>query len=257
MSSRRPKDGPRGLFVTGTDTGVGKTVVSAGIVAAMRRQGIDAVPMKAVQTGCRAGSRGLEAPDLRLSLRMSGLAPEPGELARMCPLRFRTACSPHLAARLEGGRISVPAIRRSFDWLAERHDMVVVEGAGGVLVPLGPAGSMLTLMHALALPVVVVARPGLGTLNHTLLTLNEIRRAGLRVAGIVVNQSKPGSWGGVEADNVRTLERLGRVRVIAVIRHRRALSASVSAFNARVSRRLAAVSWARLVKGPARGRADG
>lgn len=247
MRARRGKIGPGGVFVTGTDTGVGKTLVTAGILTAMRRQGLDAVPMKPVQTGCRAGRRGLQPPDLLVALKINALCPEADELERMCPCRFRTPCSPHLAARLEGGRVSIAAIRRAFEWLRARHEAVVVEGAGGVLVPLGPAGSTLRLMRRLDLPVVVVARAGLGTLNHTLLTLNEIRRAGLRIVGVVVNQPASHLWGRIEEDNVRSIRRLGRVRILAVIRHRRGVLVNSRAFQSRVVRVLAEIPWRGLI----------
>ena len=227
----------RGVFVAGTDTGVGKTLITAGLVVALREMGVDAVPMKPIQTGCVAQRRRLAAPDLDFSLRVGGLAASPEELRWMCPYRFQMACSPHLAAARAGVRIGIAMIRRAFDRLAERHEVVVVEGAGGVLVPLGPAGSMLTLMTSLDLPVVLVARAGLGTLNHTLLTLNEIRRAGLRVAGLIVNQGEGRGWGTVERDNCGTLARLGKVPVLATIRNDRAIADVTPAAFARFARK--------------------
>lgn len=231
------KASKRGVFVAGTDTGIGKTLVAAGLIAALRANRIDAVPMKPVQTGCAI--RGLEgqAPDLVVCLKAGRLDVSPGELRRMCPYRFRAACSPHLAAAQAGARIRLSVIRRAFEFLLRRHEFVVVEGAGGVLVPLGPAGTMLTLMKGLDLPVVLVARSGLGTLNHTLLSLRELRRAGLHVAGLVVNQTEKGPWGLIEQDNCRTLTRLGKVPVLACIRYNRTVAAAMPETFARFARR--------------------
>ncbi len=103
MKAQHPGHGPdRGLFVTGTDTGVGKTVVAAAILRTWREMGVDAVPMKPVQTGCAGRGRRLVAPDLDSCLRVAGLRADPDEYALMAPYRYRPACSPHLAARLAG-----------------------------------------------------------------------------------------------------------------------------------------------------------
>lgn len=205
----------RGVFVTGTDTGVGKTVVTATLVAALRRRGIDAVPVKPIQTGCEDGPGGLAAPDLEFALTRNGLDPERSEQDLMCPCRFRDPCSPHLAAGRENVRISIDRIVHASRRLAERHQAIVVEGAGGILVPITEEETMADLMAALGLPVVLVARPTLGTLNHTLLSLAELSRRTLCVGGLVFNRPEPGPRGYIEDDNRATLARLGGVPVLA------------------------------------------
>ncbi len=207
------------LFVTGTDTGVGKTRVAAGLLARFRAAGMDAVPMKPVQTGCRLAKGRLVAPDLDFCLRAAGLKPGKRELADMAPYCFRPACSPHLAAKEAGVTLSLPVIERAFRRLSRAHEAVVVEGAGGVLVPLNERQTTLDLMIRLRLPVLLVARPGLGTLNHTLLSLRVLQEAGLTVLGVVLNQAKPGRWGRIEVDNCRTIERLGGVKVLGCLRY--------------------------------------
>jgi dethiobiotin synthetase len=154
------------LFVTGTDTDVGKTVVTAALVAAARAAGRDVVPMKPVQTGCTAHDGQLSAPDLDFVLRMAGLSAAEQDL--MCPYRFVPPCSPHLAALQAQQPISLSLIGDAYTSLQDAHDAVIVEGAGGCRVPLGPTADMRDLACALDLDVVVAARPGLGTLNHTL-----------------------------------------------------------------------------------------
>ena len=204
----------QGVFITGTDTGVGKTVVSAALLSMLRSSGMDAVPMKPVQTGAKQVDGRWRSPDLDFCLAMAGLQPGPLEYARMAPCCFARACSPHLAAAVAGRRISLRRVAACFRALKARHAMVIVEGAGGVCVPIQGRQTMLDLMSALDLPVVVVARLGLGTINHTLLTLNGLRRAQVRVLGVVFNATAPGRSGYIERDNIKTIARLGTVRVL-------------------------------------------
>lgn len=204
----------RGVFVTGTDTGVGKTFVAGALLGALRRCGCDAVPMKPVQTGCRGRRGALCAPDLDYCLAAAGLRPSSEEKALMAPYRFRPACSPHLAASLAGTGIRVARILAAARRLAAAHGFLVVEGAGGVLVPLGGGVCMGDLMQRLGLPVLLVARPGLGTINHTLLSLEALRQRGLCVAGVIFNHACPDRADVIARDNVETVERLGRVRVM-------------------------------------------
>lgn len=207
----------RGVFVTGTDTGVGKTVVAAGVLCGWREAGVNAAPMKPVQTGCTGSAASLRAPDLDFCLKVAGLEVPEREYALMAPYRFRPACSAHLAAARARRNISIRNIQRAASSLLRQYDRLVVEGAGGVMAPIGGGRTMLDIMQALGFPVVVVARPGLGTLNHTLLTLAAVRGKGLRVLGVVVNQATPGRMGWIEKDNIRALAALGSTPILAVV----------------------------------------
>lgn len=169
-----------GLFVTGTDTGVGKTLVACAVAAALRARGIDVGAMKPVETGV-----GPAGPSDAHALAAAAGDGDPLEL--VCPQRFALAAAPSVAAAEAGGRVDVDAIRRAFDALAGRHEWLVVEGAGGLLVPLRDDFAMADLAGELALPLLVVARAALGTINHTLLTLEAAAARGLRVAGVVVS----------------------------------------------------------------------
>lgn len=206
------------FFVTGTDTGVGKTVVAAAIVSALRSQGADAVPMKPVQTGCDMSKDGLIAPDLEFCLQINGLQPSPEEKEMMAPCRFRPACSPHLAASLDSATISIDVILACFAQLREKYDVVVVEGAGGILVPIDAERTMLDIMVALALPVVLVSRPSLGTINHTLLSIKELRRAGPTIAGVVFCEAIPPdprpSTLAIVQDNRAVIQRMGNAPIL-------------------------------------------
>lgn len=209
----------QGVFVAGTDTDVGKTVVAAAVLALLRGGGTDAVPMKAVQTGCgfRDGER--VSPDLDFCLRMAELHVEAGEYAAMAPYLFEPPCSPHLAAAKAGREISLARIAGSYKELLENREFVVVEGSGGLLVPIAGEETMLDLARLLALPVILAARPGLGTLNHTLLSLRELGRAGLAVLGVVFCETLGAPWGEIEEDNWKTIEQMGRTKVLGRIPH--------------------------------------
>jgi len=204
----------QGVFITGTDTGVGKTVVSAALLSVLRSGGVDAVPLKVVQTGARQAGGRWRSPDLDFCLAMAGLHPGPSEYGRMAPCCFARACSPHLAAALAGRRVDLRRISACFRALQTRHALVIAEGAGGVCVPVRGRQTLRDLIGALGLPVVVVARRGLGTINHTLLTIDSLRRAQVRVLGVVFNATAPGRSGYIERDNIKTIARLGAVRVL-------------------------------------------
>lgn len=204
----------QGIFVTGTDTGVGKTVVSALLLALCRAQGMDAVPMKPVQTGAIRRHGRWRAPDLDFCLAVAGLQPQEREYALMAPCCFAKACSPHLASAMARRPIRIKPILNSFRALRRSHRFVIVEGSGGVLVPLNERETMLDLISALTLPVLVVSRFGLGTINHTLLALKELRRARANILGVVFNATRPDRPDYIERDNIRTVARLGAVRVL-------------------------------------------
>ncbi|HEY3489274.1 MAG TPA: dethiobiotin synthase [Candidatus Deferrimicrobiaceae bacterium] len=210
----------RGLFVTGAGTDVGKTTVAAGLLRMLRAQGLDAVPMKPVQTGARRDEDGtLNAPDLDVSLAAAGLSPDAAERARMSPCLFEPACSPHLAARLYGRLIDAGTIFAAAQWLSARHDALVVEGAGGVLVPIGEGRTMADLMVCLAMPVVLVSPGGLGAINHALLSIEAIRSRGLRLLGVVMTETHrvPEVSRYIHEDNVRTIAEAGKTKILARI----------------------------------------
>lgn len=217
----------RGIFIAGTDTGVGKTLVAAAVARMLRARAIDAAPMKPAQTGGepdRARPGRLIAPDLEFALAACGLSPGDEERALMAPWLFEPACSPHLAARLAGRSIEVAKISDCFERLAARHRCLVVEGAGGLLVPLNETETMLDLMRALALPVLIVARGGLGTINHTLLSIRACREAGLNVLGFAVNDAEPAGGGGelartIRQDNPRAIERFAQAPLLGDFGH--------------------------------------
>ena len=169
---------PAGLFVTGTDTGVGKTVVAQAIIGALAELDLDVAAMKPVETG--VGPNGPEdAQALAKAIRHS----EPLDV--ICPLQFSLPAAPLVAAEDAQQPLEVGKIREAWKQIRERHDFVVVEGAGGLLVPLIDDLDMAGLASEMEIPIVIVARAALGTINHTLLTLREAKRRALEVVGVV------------------------------------------------------------------------
>ncbi len=208
----------KGLFVTGTGTDVGKTVVTAGVLRHLRRGGRDASVMKPFQTGCSRNAAGdWVAPDLEFCLAVGRLNPAPDERALMCPYAYGPACSPHLAARMAGERPELEVVTAAAAQLLARHELVVAEGAGGILVPINERELMLDLMVQLGWPVLLVARGGLGTLNETLLSIRCLRQAGLICAGIVVCDTAAAKNDFVREDNPISMTQFSGVDVIGRI----------------------------------------
>jgi dethiobiotin synthetase len=193
----------RGCFVTATDTGVGKTVLCAALVASLRARGVDARARKPVLTGTLEPEPG-RPHDHELLAAVSGT---PAEI--VAPVRYGPPVSPHLAAQLAGETIDVDLLVADVEAAGAP---VIVEGIGGLLVPLAPGWDVRALARSLGLGVLVAARPGLGTINHTLLTLEVARAGGLDVRAVVLTPW-PREPGVLERSNRSTIERLGEIEV--------------------------------------------
>lgn len=177
-SSRRSNSRARILFVTGTDTGVGKTVISALLLHHLRKTGVHALGIKPFQSGGDA--------DAKLLARMQA---NELTLEEVSPFRFAEPLAPLVAARIHRRRITIGQAVKAIRGMESRCERLVVEGVGGVLVPLGGGYSVLDLMRALKCDAVVVARNRLGTINHTLLTVAALRAAGLAHVKVVLNDT--------------------------------------------------------------------
>ncbi|HXG50278.1 MAG TPA: dethiobiotin synthase [candidate division Zixibacteria bacterium] len=176
----------RGIFITGTDTGVGKTFFACGLAASLRGRGYRVGVMKPAETGC-ARADGSLLPDDAARLKAASGCELPLEV--VCPYALREPLAPSLAAERDGVRIEIDRIVRSYREIRAAHDVTLVEGAGGLMVPLLPAYTFADLAALLELPVIVVAANRLGAINHLLLTLEHASCKGLRVLGYVLNRS--------------------------------------------------------------------
>ena len=213
-SAARPKTVSKpagtGLFVTGTGTEVGKTMVAAVIARGAANRGLRVAVFKPAVSGLGEDV----VPDHEFIRDAAGSAQADDDVA---PYRFDPPVSPHLAAEMDGTRIDPARLRSAARAAAKAGDYLVCEGVGGLLVPLTLSYLVRDLARDLGLPIVIAAAPGLGTINHTLLTVEAVRAAGLEVAAVVLTPwpDRPGS---IEGSNREAIERLGRVRVLTLPR---------------------------------------
>jgi len=204
-----------GIFVTGTGTDVGKSVVTAGLLRSLRLRGRDAAVMKPFQTGCSRDQNGeWIVPDLEFALEVSGWQPDASARRDLCVYAYEPACSPHLAARMAGEEPRVEAVVDAAHRVSLAHELVIAEGAGGILVPVNEQETMLDVMKALAWPVLLVSRSGLGTINDTLLSVAMLRAAGLECLGVVFCDSQPTEHDFIYEDNPKAIAQFGNVEVL-------------------------------------------
>lgn len=201
------------FFVTGTDTGVGKTAVAAAILRAVRAGGRRVAAVKPAESGCEKGPDGLRPADADELRAAAGGWQQP---EGVCVYRLEAPVAPAVAAEREGVRIEADVIAARVAAARASSELCLVEGAGGLLVPLTPELVMADLARLLELPVVVVGRDALGTINHTLLTVEAARARGLEVAGVVLSQSRPDEVDPSQ-QNAREIERVGQVKVIGTL----------------------------------------
>lgn len=204
----------KGVLVTGTDTGVGKTLVACALLHALRARGVRAVGMKPVAAGCELRDDRLVNEDVEALRSASGVsAPE----AAINPYRFAPPIAPHLAASEAGQSISLEVIADAYRSLAGLADRIVVEGAGGLLVPLHEGRDFRDLAAMLGIPVILVVGMRLGCLNHALLTQEALASRNVTLAGWVANVLDP-AMSRFE-DNLQTLRDRMRAPLLAVLRH--------------------------------------
>ena len=206
----------RGLFITGTDTEIGKTYVAAMVARALVAVGHRVGVYKPAASGCDRREGELVSGD---ALTLWQAAGSPGTLAEVCPQVFAAAKAPHLAARDEGKRLDASLLRRGLDVWLDRSDVVIVEGAGGLMSPLGEEEFVADLAYDLGFPLVVVAGNRLGAINHVLQTLITAAtfRDGLPVAGIVLNQAQADTNATLAAENAEEIRRRAVSPVLAEV----------------------------------------
>jgi dethiobiotin synthetase len=198
----------KGLFIAGTDTAVGKTYVAAGLAAALRAKGMNVGVFKPFESGIGSGHE-----DYRILKEASGSADSDDWI---CPYRFEEALAPAVAAKRAGVAIDWCRMTDTFESIAVKHDFVIVEGAGGLLVPLAEGKTNIDLIRECEFPVLLVARLGLGTLNHTLLSLEALASRKIACVGIVLNQTTE-EKGIAEETNPEALKTLAPVPVLGVV----------------------------------------
>ena len=201
----------KGYFITGTDTNVGKTVVTACLLALYREQGIDTGVMKPIETGVDEKCSSEANSDAKFLLSISG---NQDSLEEICPIRLKPTASPLQAARITGQTLDINLILENFHRLQAKHDQILVEGIGGLLVPLTANYSVSDLIRDMNLPLIIVSRFSLGTINHTLLTVKAARETGVEIAGIILNHSEDRSLNEIELGQASLIQELSNVPVV-------------------------------------------
>lgn len=209
--------GTRGLFITGTDTGVGKTYVAAMIVREATAAGLTAGAYKPCCSGAVVGPEGEPGWD-DVDVLADALG-RPVDRSRICPQRFRAPLAPPVAARQEGTTVDSDLLRAGARWWRDRVELLIVEGVGGLLCPLTEEETVADLAADLGYPLIIVARSGLGTVNHTLLTVEAARHRGLAVAGVVLNEVSPDPSDESVETNSSEIARRGDVPVLGLLGH--------------------------------------
>jgi dethiobiotin synthetase len=176
----------QGIFITGTDTGIGKTLVAGGLALAMGEHGIDTGVMKPIATGCVRRGKELVSKDTTFLIHASGVTDSPSLIT---PYRFKTPASPYWAAFLERRKIQVDHILKAFQRLSRNHEILLVEGIGGLLVPITRRLLVIDLVKSLGLPILIVARPSLGTINHSLLSIRQAQTSNVPILGLLYNDA--------------------------------------------------------------------
>jgi dethiobiotin synthetase len=202
------------VFITGTDTGVGKTMVACALVRGLRSQGARVAVMKPVASGALATASGLRNADALALIEAAGTT---ADYADVNPYCFEPAISPHIAAKEAGIEVDTSMIRRKFDALAAESDWVVVEGAGGWFAPINEHQTMADLAWALSIPALMVVGLKLGCLNHAQLTRLGVEAQGVQLAGWIASEVDPAMMR--TGDNLAALERLLGERPLAVLPH--------------------------------------
>ena len=200
----------KGIFVTGTDTGVGKTIITGYLAKYFLEKGYNVITQKWIQTGCTTGI----SADVKTHLKIMGkkIKDIKGYLPYVCPYTFKFAGSPHLASRMENKRIGRQKILKSFRFLSRCFDLVIVEGTGGALVPLDKKHLAIDIVKELNLAVLVVAQNKLGAINHTLLTIEALKKRKINISGIIFNNARCEKKQ-IIADNPQIIKTLTKVTV--------------------------------------------
>ena len=205
---------PAGIFITGTDTEIGKTVVAGGLAAALKAAGIDGGVMKPIASGGIEHKGGLVSED---AIFLKHAAQVDDALDLINPICLRHPLAPSVAADIEGVSINLQQLDEAFAQLCHRHEFMVVEGVGGIAVPICEEMLVADMAQRFQLPLLIVARPNLGTINHTVLTVKFARSYNLEICGIVLNASQDESKGLAEETNPTELTRLTHLPILGTV----------------------------------------
>ena len=233
----------KGLFITGTDTGVGKTVVAGGIARVLHKQGYNVGVFKPVASGCTNQYEGLVNEDANFLRACSHCD---FSLSLINPVGYVTPAAPAVCEEHENRTVDFGSIAQAYRKICDRSDIMIVEGIGGVRVPVSAGVDVLDLAGQFDLPVVIVTRPDLGTINHTLLTIDAVRNAGLILAGVVISGYDAANSGLAEETLPEILEEWGQVPVLSIVPYDEETNIENSRLGELAAEALGDFDWAEL-----------
>jgi dethiobiotin synthetase len=233
----------KGIFITGTDTGVGKTLIAGAVAKIISQSGKRVGVFKPVATGCRKTKAGLVSEDAEFLKRCTNT--ELG-LEIINPMKFAKPAAPFACEKAENRKTDLKKIADAYKKICRESDFVIVEGIGGIKVPITAQIDVLKLAKAFKLPVVIVARSKLGTINHTLLTIDVVRRAGLSLAGVVINGYDEKTKDFAEKTNARIIEKLGKVKILTVVPFDKKTNMKKFIIGRKILKSLKKVNWLKI-----------
>ena len=237
-----------GLFITATDTNVGKTVITCAIAALLRRAGWRVGVAKPVATGCRLEREGLISDDAEA---LAHFADCRMTLDVINPVRYRAPLAPAVAAEQTQQPVDYDLIMESLRRVADQSELMLIEGVGGLMTPLDQQHTVLDLATAIGYPVLVVTRPELGTLNHTAMTCRLIRDAQLRLAGLALNRFDPDTTDAAETTNPQWLARQNATQILATVPPSEGVAVAEAKLPASIIDAVSTADWAHVCRMPA------
>ncbi len=202
----------KGIFITGTGTEIGKTVIAGCLAATLKHSGLNVGVMKPICSGDNSDAK---------YLKHAARVDDP--LSLINPIYLKYPLAPSVSARIEGKEIVINDINKALNTLSEKYGFLIVEGVGGIAVPINDDSLVAHLIHHIQLPILIVADVSLGTINHTMLTVSFAREFKLRIEGIVLNQLQPQEVGLAEQTNPQEIEKLTQIPVIGVVPYEKRL----------------------------------
>jgi dethiobiotin synthetase len=215
----------KGFFMTGTDTGVGKTVITGALILFIRHLGFRVCGMKPIETGCLKSKFKVQSSKFKVKeevlippdgMFLKKIADMDDTINSVTPIRLENPLAPFPASEIEGIPVDIEKIKKAYAELSKKYDVVVVEGIGGLLVPIQRDYFVLDLAKEFGLPIIIVSRPGIGTINHTLLTINHAMKERLNVAGIILNYSRPPENTLAEETNPEVIRQICPVPILGI-----------------------------------------
>ncbi|HAL45453.1 MAG: dethiobiotin synthase [Planctomycetes bacterium GWF2_42_9] len=233
----------KGLFITATDTGAGKTLISGVVAKLISQQGKKVGVFKPIATGCRTVKGKLISEDAEFLKYCCN-----SELALdvITPIRYKIPAAPLACEKAEKKKVNLSTLFNAYEQICRNSDFVVVEGIGGVKVPITSDFDVLDLAKALKLPVIIVAKAKLGTINHTLLTIEAVRRKGLLLAGIIINGYDEKTVDFAEKTNAEFIKKLGKTKILAVVPDDKKTNMAKNIVGRKVTDALRKINWLKI-----------